>query len=103
VANAVGAAIGVVAQTVVVRVAGDGSGLFVLHSTLGNQQFSDPAEALRRATEMAREAARAAVLAMGAQAPEVKLSVQKTMLPNASSDTGLLEALITAEAIGRPL
>ena len=103
VANAVGAAIGVVAQTVVVRVAGDGSGLFVLHSTLGTQQFSDPAEALRRATEMAREAARAAVLAMGAQAPEVKLSVQKTMLPNASSDTGLLEALITAEAIGRPL
>ena len=103
VANAVGAAIGVVAQTVVVRVAGDGSGLFVLHSTLGTQQFSDPAEALRRATEMAREAARAAVLAMGAQAPEVKLSLQKTMLPNASSDTGLLEALITAEAIGRPL
>lgn len=103
VANAVGAAIGVVAQTVVVRVAGDGSGLFVLHSTLGTQQFSDPAEALRRATEMAREAARAAVLAMGAQAPEVKLSVQKTMLPNANSDTGLLEALITAEAIGRPL
>ena len=37
------------------------------------------------------------------QAPEVKLSLQKTMLPNASSDTGLLEALITAEAIGRPL
>ena len=103
VANAVGAAIGVVAQTVVVRVAGDGSGLFVLHSTLGTQQFSDPAEALRRATEMAREAARAAVLAMGAQAPEVKLSVQKTMLPNANSDTGLLEALIMAEAIGRPL
>jgi N-methylhydantoinase A/oxoprolinase/acetone carboxylase beta subunit len=103
VANAVGAAIGVVAQTVVVRVAGDGSGLFVLHSTLGTQQFSDPAEALRRATEMAREAARAAVLAMGAQAPEVKLSLQKTMLPNANSDTGLLEALITAEAIGRPL
>ena len=103
VANAIGAAIGVVAQTVVVRVAGDGSGLFVLHSTLGTQQFSDPAEALRRATEMAREAARAAVLAMGAQAPEVKLSVQKTMLPNANSDTGLLEALIMAEAIGRPL
>jgi hypothetical protein len=39
---------------------------------------------------------------MGAQAPEVKLTVQKTMLPNATSDTGLLEAVITAEAIGRP-
>jgi hypothetical protein len=39
---------------------------------------------------------------MGAQAPEVKLTLQKTMLPNATSDTGLLEAVITAEAIGRP-
>jgi hypothetical protein len=102
VANAVGAATGVVAQTVVVRVAGDGSGVFVLHSTLGTLQFRDPTEALSRATEMAREAARTAVMAMGASTPEVQLTVQKTMLPNASSDTGLLEAVITAEAIGRP-
>ena len=102
VANAVGAATGVVAQTVVVRVAGDGSGVFVLHSTVGTLQFRDPTEALSRATEMAREAARTAVMAMGASTPEVQLTVQKTMLPNASSDTGLLEAVITAEAIGRP-
>ena len=102
VANAVGAATGVVAQTVVVRVAGDGSGVFVLHSTVGTQQFRDPTEALSRATEMAREAARSAVMAMGASTPEVQLTVQKTMLPNATNDTGLLEAVITAEAIGRP-
>jgi N-methylhydantoinase A/oxoprolinase/acetone carboxylase beta subunit len=102
VANAVGAATGVVAQTVVVRVAGDGSGVFVLHSTVGTQQFRDPTEALSRATEMAREAVRSAVMAMGASTPEVQLTVQKTMLPNATNDTGLLEAVITAEAIGRP-
>ena len=102
VANAVGAATGVVAQTVVVRVAGDGSGVFVLHSTVGTQQFRDPTEALGRATEMAREAARTAVMAMGASAPEVQLTLHKTMLPNATNDTGLLEAVITAEAIGRP-
>ena len=90
VANAVGAATGVVAQTVVVRVAGDGSGVFVLHSTVGTLQFRDPTEALSRATEMAREAARTAVMAMGASTPEVQLTVQKTMLQNASSDTGLL-------------
>jgi hypothetical protein len=76
--------------------------VFVVHSTVGTQQYRDPAEALDQATEMAREAARTAVLAMGAQAPEVKLTLQKTMLPNATSDTGLLEAVITAEAIGRP-
>jgi len=92
----------VVAKSVTVRVAGDGSGLFVLHSTLGTQQFTDPALALASATELARTSARDAVVAMGAQEPEVKISLHKQLLPNATSDAGLLEAVIVAEAIGRP-
>ena len=61
VANAVGAATGVVAQTVTVRV--DGSGLFMLYSTVGTRQFTDPAAALAAATTPARESARDAVIA----------------------------------------
>jgi N-methylhydantoinase A/oxoprolinase/acetone carboxylase beta subunit len=102
VANAVGAATGVVAQSVTVRVDGDGSGLFRVHSTVGTRQFTDAASALEAATVLARDAARDAVIAMGAQEPEVKLSVRKQWLPNAVSDTGLLEAVIVAEAVGRP-
>jgi hypothetical protein len=102
VANAVGAATGVVAHTVTVRVDGDGSGIFRLHSTAGTQQFTDPASALEAAAQMARQAAHDAVIAMGAQVPEVKISVKKLWLPNAVSDTGLLEAVLVAEAIGRP-
>ena len=48
VANAIGAATGVVAQTVTVRVAGDGSGLFVLHSTVGTRQFDRSGSRHRR-------------------------------------------------------
>ncbi|MEO8859368.1 MAG: hydantoinase/oxoprolinase family protein, partial [Burkholderiaceae bacterium] len=102
VANAVGAATGVVAQTVTVRVDGDGSGQFMLHSTVGSRQFDDPGAALEAATTLAREAAHSAVVAMGASNPQVKLSVRKQMLPNAINDNGLLEAVITAEAVGRP-
>lgn len=102
VANAIGAATGVVAQTVTVRVDGDGSGLFVLHSTVGTRRFSDPAEAITAATLLARQAAGDAVVAMGASNPEVRIVIRKQMLPNASSDAGLLEAVVTAEAIGRP-
>jgi N-methylhydantoinase A/oxoprolinase/acetone carboxylase beta subunit len=102
VANAVGAATGVVAHTATVRVDGDGSGIFRLHSAAGTQQFTDPASALDAATQMARQAAHDAVIAMGAQVPEVKVSVKKLWLPNAVSDTGLLEAVLVAEAIGRP-
>jgi hypothetical protein len=102
VANAVGAATGVVAQSVTVRVDGDGSGLFMLHSTVGTRQFTDPAAAIDAATELARASARDAAIAMGAAEPEVRLSVRKQHLPNASSDAGLLEAVVVAEAIGRP-
>ena len=102
VANAVGAATGVVAKTVTVRVDGDGSGLFRLHCAAGSLPFNDPVAALDAATHMARQAAHDAVIAMGAQEPEVKVSVKKQWLPNAVSDSGLLEAVIVAEAIGRP-
>jgi N-methylhydantoinase A/oxoprolinase/acetone carboxylase beta subunit len=102
VANAVGAATGVVARSVTVRVAGDGSGLFMLHSTVGTRQFTDPQAALQAATDLARQTATDAVLVMGAAHPEVRVTVTKQLLPNAVSDTGLLEAVVVAEAIGRP-
>lgn len=103
VANAIGAATGVVAQTVAVHVAGDGSGLFVLHSPVGTRQFTDPAAAIDAAIALARQAATDAVLAMGAVNPEVRIVIRKQLLPNATGDAGLLEAVVTAEAIGRPL
>ena len=102
VANAVGAATGVVAQTVTVRVDGDGSGIFVLHSTVGTKQFTDPAAAIEAATVLARQSARDAVIAMGAADPQVRVNIRKQLLPNAVSDTGLLEAVVVAEAVGRP-
>ena len=102
VANAVGAATGVVAHTVTVRVAGDGSGLFMLHSTVGTRQFTDPQAALEAATLLARQSATDAVVVMGAVDPEVRVTITKQWLPNAVSDTGLLEAVVVAEAIGRP-
>ena len=102
VANAVGAATGVVAQTITVRIDGDGSGRFTLHGTLGAQRFTDAGEAIAAAQAMARTAALEAVTSMGAADPQVQLAVRKQWMPNATSDTGLLEAVIEAQAIGRP-
>jgi hypothetical protein len=98
VANAVGAATGVVAHAAVVEVTGDGSGRFRVLGRCGPQSFDDAAEALEFAERQAREQAAAAVLAMGAEAPEVRVSTEKRMLP----DDSLLQAAVTAEAIGRP-
>ena len=39
---------------------------------------------------------------MGAPQPQVKLRITKQYMPNARDDTGLLQATLVAEAIGRP-
>jgi N-methylhydantoinase A/oxoprolinase/acetone carboxylase beta subunit len=102
VANAIGAATGVVAHTVTVRVVGDGTGTFRMHSSAATRQFSNATEALNAASELAEQLARDAVLDMGAQTPRVKVSTSKQWMPNAVSDAGLLEAVVVAEAMGRP-
>jgi N-methylhydantoinase A/oxoprolinase/acetone carboxylase beta subunit len=102
VANAVGAATGVVAHSVTVEVMGDGTGLFRLHSTASTRQFNNVLEALETAQALAGQLAHDAVVAMGAPQPQVKLSISKQYMPNARDDTGLLQATIVAEAIGRP-
>ena len=102
VANAVGAATGVVAQSVRVEVHGDGSGVFRLHSTVGTQQFTNAGLALEAASALARQSALDAVRAMGAADPQVQIQVSKTYFPNAVDDRGLMEAVVLAEGMGRP-
>lgn len=103
VANAVGAATGVVARQVSVEVSGDGAGSFRVHAPSGPRGFGVATDALRYAEETAAEAARSAVMDMGAANAEVRISISKQLLPDAVDDNGLFEARVTAEAIGRPL
>ena len=102
VANAVGAATGVVAQTVRIEVTGDGAGLFRVHSGDGIRSFTAAGEALQFAETQARRDALAAVAAMGADDPQVVIGIARQMLPDAVDDNGLFEAIVTAEAVGRP-
>jgi N-methylhydantoinase A/oxoprolinase/acetone carboxylase beta subunit len=102
VANAVGAATGVIARTVTISIEGDGSGVFRVHGPDGAEIFSAGAKALARAEEVARHAARAAVLEMGAGEPQLRVTVEKYFLPDAVNEDGLLEARVIAEAAGRP-
>lgn len=102
VANAVGAATGVVAQVVTVTVEGDGGGLFRVHGAAGVSSFTSGPAALAAAEDMARALAQKVVEQMGAEQVQVQVTVTKSHLPDADGDNGLLEAVIRAEAIGRP-
>ncbi|HUF45002.1 MAG TPA: hydantoinase/oxoprolinase family protein, partial [Aestuariivirgaceae bacterium] len=102
VANAVGAATGVVAHTVTIEVTDDGGGTFRVHGASGVASFEGAAAALSHAEAQARVEVCAAVFEMGAEAPEIRISTEKQMLPDAVTENDLLHAVVTAEAVGRP-
>ncbi len=102
VANAVGAAAGLVACKAVVQVDGDGNGLFRVTGQGPVLTFASGAEALARAVALAEGAALAMARAQGTQGPSVKHQISKHFLPDAKDDEGLLSALVTAEARGLP-
>jgi len=64
--------------------------------------FTNAAAALEAAHDIAQSAAAEAVEKMGGANPQVRVSAAKHLLPDAVDDNGLLEAKVTAEAIGRP-
>ena len=102
VANAVGAAAGVVALNVTVRVEGDGNGAFRVHGGGATRIFGSGSEALEFAHNSAHDQAVELALGLGAIEPRVTVSVEKFFLPDALNDDGLLKAEVVAEAVGRP-
>jgi N-methylhydantoinase A/oxoprolinase/acetone carboxylase beta subunit len=103
VANAVGAASGVVARSVTIAITGDGAGSFRVHLPDGVMVMTTGREALMRAETAARRLASEAALAMGATMVEVSVRRTLKLLPDAVDDEGLFDGQVTAEAIGRPL
>ncbi len=101
VANAIGAAAGVVAHKVIVAVEGDGNGVFRVTGQGPVLTFSSGPEALTAALQRAEANALSQAIAQGANSPQVKTHVEKQHLPDSTSDEGLLSAIITAEARGQ--
>ena len=102
VANAVGAAAGLVAHRSVVTIEGDGNGVFRVMGAGRAVVVASGVQAIALATEKAEQAALALATTAGAHEPRVNTIITRHYLPDANSDDGLLTAIVTAEAIGRP-
>ena len=102
VANAVGAAAGLVACKAVVQVDGDGNGLFRVTGQGPVLTFTSGTDALAKAVALAEAAALAMAQAQGTQNAKVKHEMSKHYLPDAKDESGLLSAAIVAEARGLP-
>ena len=107
VANAVGAAAGLLVATGVAEVHSDGPGLFRVVSTSGVETATDGTQALGRAAAVAEEIARAELDVIAADLPDVsEANVEVTSVrhdhPDAVGDEGLYFAEFTARATARP-
>ncbi len=103
VANAVGAASALVVDKVVISVEGDGNGTYRVYGGGQSEVFGSGKLALKRAVELAGDLAMGQAVSRGAFLPAVNVTVEKNLMPEARDDDGLLTALVTAEAIGRPV
>jgi len=102
VANAVGAATGMIARTVTIEVNGNGAGLFRVHGPQSVLQFASAHDAIEAANQLARETAGAQVNAMGGGQVSFAEDIEKFLLPDAVDDNGLLRATVKIEATARP-
>ncbi len=102
VANAVGAATGMIARTVTIEVNGNGAGVFRVHGPQSVTQFASATDAMDEANRLARETAGTQVSAMGGGEVSFAEDVQKFLLPDAIDDNGLLRATVKIEATARP-
>jgi N-methylhydantoinase A/oxoprolinase/acetone carboxylase beta subunit len=102
VANAVGAAAGLVAHRVEVSIEGDGNGVFRVMGGGISEVVASGGAAIALASKAAEAAAMVLSKANGAYSPKIEISIKRHYLPNASDDEGLLSAVVSAEAVGRP-
>lgn len=100
VANAIGAAAGLVGLRTVVSIEGDGTGLFRIFSAEGVKEVVSGTEALRLAEEIARRLAVAGLRQRGGKGHDVQVTFKKSYLPDALGDDGLLKGEVIAEASG---
>ncbi len=103
VANAVGAAAGMVTNRITVTIEGDGNGAYRILGAGAVDVVGSGTVALDRAQALAKAQALALAKEQGGIDPHVVVSVQKNFLPDAQNDDGLLFAVVTAEAVARPL
>lgn len=102
VANAVGAAAGMVTHSVTLTIDSDGNGSFRVLGGDRAEVFGSGSEALEKATQVARLRALNLAKDNGAHEARVTIAIEKSYFPEAQNDDGLLHARIVAEAIGRP-
>ncbi|PID44403.1 MAG: hydantoinase [Proteobacteria bacterium] len=100
VANAVGAATGMIKVKVVVEISSSDQGGYRIHHEGRPLLVTSPGEALAKAQELAKTTAIQKAQAMHASGLETDLYLERLDFPNTEGDCGLISAKITASCVG---
>ena len=101
IANAVGAAVGMVRTNHTIEITGDRPGRFLVHADEKPVVETTSSAALSLATRLVSERATAEAEQMGAVDLEVEIGVERVDLPDCSDDVSLLSATVSAVCTGR--
>jgi hypothetical protein len=102
VANAIGAAIGMVKARAVVEITKREDGAFNIHHEGEPVVTNTPQEALIEASAIAQATAQRHSIAMGGRNIQVDLQIQRILLPGRDGDDALISATVTAECTSAP-
>ncbi len=102
VANAVGAVTGLIIQGCEILISRPDNGSYRVHLADGPVELETWHQALEFAKQTASNLARNSAQRSGAATAKVEYAIDKIHLPGTSGDDGIIEAVIKAEAIGRP-
>lgn len=103
VANAIGAAIGLIRVQAVVTVAMREQGGFTLHHSGEPLIFTDASQALAEADCLVRELAEAKAQQMAGEVLDTQVQLERLDVPGLTGDVGLISATLTAECLARPI
>ncbi|TXH70817.1 MAG: hydantoinase/oxoprolinase family protein [Thiothrix sp.] len=103
VANAIGAAMGLIRVQAVVTVALREQGGFTLHHSGEPLIFTDPSQALAEADRLVRQLAESKAQQMSGEVLVTEVKTERLDVPGLSGDVGLISASLTAECLARPV
>jgi N-methylhydantoinase A/oxoprolinase/acetone carboxylase beta subunit len=102
VANAIGAAIGLVKARAIVEITKREDGAFNVHHAGEPVVIRSPQEALAKAQTIAEAEAHSHSVAMGGRDIEVSLKIERILLPGRDGDDALVAATVIAESTSAP-
>ncbi len=102
VANAVGAALGIIRAEYSIEITQYDKGGYLIHSGAKPEHQEDASKALALAQDLAERKVRSDLEAKGGQAHRVSMHIERIQIPDVDDDSGLVSARVTASCDSLP-